>query len=324
MTDRVTLADRETRVAIMRRHVEAVAQSVIDDHDGDQIFSRYLSLSRFVHHYSVGNRMLIGWQAPDSRLVASRSAFDAIAKGQGHRGREFSSRRGKRWMQHVMVAAGAKAVWVWGPTRRTRTLVTTDADTGEETQEAMPYTAFIPVDVWAIEDLRYADDGQPMQAPDFVQPVDDEGLYHSLMAFAAAKGIAISERGLNGARGVSMVGEIGMQAGDHWSLRVAPLIHELGHELLHDVHARLEPGTRALHEHEAEAVAAVVLGYLGHPTSISAGYLRQWGASPRAIIASMDRIATAAGEIVEFIEGRGDRTVGTAALAPTAEALAVA
>jgi hypothetical protein len=192
---------------------------------------------------------------------------------------------------------------VWGPTQYRVRAKVTDPDTGEEQEELATRTGFVPCDVWAIEDIRYANDGQPMQPPDFVQTVEDRALYLSLLDFAASKNITVSEMGLHGARGVSMVGEIGLQAGDHWSVQVAPLIHELSHELLHDVHARLEPNTRAIHEREAETVAAVVLLYAGHPTSISAGYLRQWGASPRAIIASMDRIASAAGEIVGFIEG---------------------
>jgi len=303
MMMRVTLTDRDTRASLMRQHVEAVARSIVDDHDGDEVFARYLSLTRHVHRYSVGNRMLIAWQAPDSRLVASRSAFDAIAKGQGHQGREFSSRKGKRWTQHVTIAAGAKATWVWGPTQYKVKATVTDPETGEEREEMVGRTGFVPCDVWAIENVRYADTGEPVTAPDFVQPVEDESLYRSLLAFAQSKGITISEMGLHGARGVSMVGEVGLQKGDHWSLQVGPLIHELGHELMHDIHARLtEPD--GMHEHEAEAVAAVVLGYLGHPTAVSSAYLRQWGASPRDVIASMDRIASCAGEIVAFIEQR--------------------
>jgi len=303
MQTRVVLPDRETRANLMRQHVAAVAESILTDHDGDAVFQRYLSLTRHVRRYSIGNRMLMAWQARDSRLVASRSAFDAIAKGQGHGGREFVSRKGRRRVQHVMVAAGAKAVWVWGPTQYRATVQVTDPETDEDREELTTRTGFVPVDVWAIEDVRYADTGEPMEAPDFVQAVDDEVLYRSLLAFAAAEGIEVAERGLHGARGVSTVGGIGLQVGDHWSLHVAPLIHELAHEMLHDVHARLtEP--EHVHEHEAEAVAAVVLRHFGHPTSLSSAYLREWGAGPKAVLASMQRIVDAAGRVVEFVEER--------------------
>jgi len=321
MLTRVVLPDRETRAALMRQHVEAVAQSIIDDHDGDAVFQRYLSLRKHVRNYSIGNRMLMAWQAPDSRLVASRSAFGHTASEQGHAPREFTSRKGKRWTQHVTIAAGARAVWVWGPTTFKVTTTVTDAEAGEDREELTTRTGFVPVDVWAIEDMRYADDGQPLIAPDFVQAVDDEVLYRSLLAFAAAEGIAVTERGLHGARGVSTVGGIGLQSGDHWSLHVSPLIHELAHELMHDVHARLtEP--EHVHEHEAEAVAAVVLRHFGHPSSVSSAYLREWGATPKAIIASMQRIAAAAGDIAGFVEVRAGsgvaRTTGPAPVHPAA------
>lgn len=181
-------------------------------------------------------------------------------------------------------------------------------------------TGFVPVDVWPIESLRYVDDGQPMVGPDWVQAIEDEPLHESLLAFAASKNITVSEMGLHGARGVSMVGEIGLQRGDHWSAQVAPLIHELAHELLHDIHARLQPGTRSLHEHEAEA--AVVLRYAGHPTSTSAACLRQWGASPKDVIASRQRVTDAAGQIVEFVEGWKGGAEGAAVEAAPSEPIA--
>ena len=313
---RVTLTDRNGRAGLMRGHVEAVARSIVEDRSGDGVFERYLRLGRHVRDYSVRNRMLIHWQAPLSRLVAGRSALDRMAAEQGHAGREFTGRGGGRWTQHVMVAAGARAIWIWGPTRRRITVTVTDPDTGEEREGESVPTGFVPVRVWAIEDMRYADTGGAMVAPDFVRPVLDGALHRSLLAFAAARGITISERGLHGARGVSMVGEIGLQAGDHWSLHVAPLIHELAHEMLHDVHARLTEPHR-LHEAEAEAVAAVVLRHAGHPTPMSAAYLRHWGASPGDVLASMQRIAGVAGEIVGFIEERAGEAVGAAGAAPT-------
>ena len=88
------------------------------------------------------------------------------------------------------------------------------------------------------------------------------------------------------------------------AVHLESILHELAHELLHDAHSRLDPRTKALHEHEAEATAAVVLGYCGHPVSVSASYLRRWGATPADVVRSMDRIAGAAAEIVRFIEGQ--------------------
>jgi hypothetical protein len=167
-----------------------------------------------------------------------------------------------------------------------------------------------------VEDLRYADSGRTVEAPDFVPAIHNAALYHGLLAFAASKGISVTEQGLNGARGVSKLGEIGLQVGDPFYLRVAPLIHELGHELLHPLRDRLaatfgdERSSRLL-EGEAEAVAAVVLGYLGHPLGMSAAYLRHWKVEPADILGSMQRIADVAGEIVVFIGAHSESAAKT-------------
>ena len=161
----VVLRDPETRQCLMREHIEGVARSIIEDRSGDEVFARYLTLMGGVRRYSVANRCLISWQAPDSRLVASRSAFDRMAAQQGHGGRQFTSRKGRRWTQHVTIAAGAKAVWIWGPTRRTRTEVVTDPETGAEMEQVVSRIGFVPVDVWAIEDVRYVDTGGTRRGP---------------------------------------------------------------------------------------------------------------------------------------------------------------
>ena len=67
--------------------------------------------------------------------MASSSAFDRIGAQQGHGGCGFRSRRGKTWTQHVVVAKGAKAVWVWGPTRCRVTAKGSDLETGEEREQ---------------------------------------------------------------------------------------------------------------------------------------------------------------------------------------------
>ena len=307
---RVTLEDKQSRAAAMRQHVESVAQAIVSDDSGDAIFDKYLSLTRHVHRYSVRNRMLIAFQS-DSRLVASKTAFDRMAAEQGHEPRSFSSRGGKRWQQHVVIATGSKAVWIWGFCRGSRIEEVADPATGESESEIVGYTFFKPVPVFQIEDLRYADTGLPMDAHDFVQPVDDPALYDALLAFASSKGIRVREQGLNGSRGVSKVGEIGLQAGDPFSLKIAPLIHEAAHEMLHTEKDRIaaafdEGQKKRLLEGEAEAVATVVLGYLGHPIGISAAYLRNWKVEPADVLASMDRIAQAAGEIVDFLAARSE------------------
>lgn len=289
----------------MKQHVNAVAAAITGDLSGDAIFEQYLRIRNLVHRYSLGNLMLMMWQAPDSRCVASRTAFSKIAEQQGHKGKPRQSKDRKRsWEEFVWTAAGSKAVWIWGaPKPTTYTRKVRNPDTGEETEQPVTYNKFFPVDVYCVEDIRYCDTGEPFVLPTLpVNPVHDEGLFDALHAFAAAKGIEVKQEGLNGAAGVSKVGAIGLQQGDPFFLQVSPLVHELAHELLHDLHSRLDDGARRLHEGEAEATAAAVLGFLGFDVSLSAAYLRNWKVEPKDVLDSMERIAKVAGEVVDFVE----------------------
>lgn len=306
---RVTLQDRDNRETQMRQHVKTVAEAITGDLSGDAIFEQYLRIRQFVHRYSIGNLMLMHWQAPDSRCVASRTAFSKIAEEQGHEGRTRTSKAkgrkpAKSWEEFVFVAGGSKAVWIWGaPKPCTRTRKVADPETGEETEQPYTFNRFFPVDVYQVEDLRYCDTGEPFEMPTLpTNAVHDEGLFDALLAFAASKGITVEQEGLGGAAGVSKVGAIGLQKGDPFFLQVSPLVHELAHELLHDLHSRLDEGSRKLHEGEAEATAAVVLGFLGFDVSLSAAYLRNWKVEPQDVLDSMERIAKVAGEVVDFVD----------------------
>ena len=291
MTDeRVTLCNPATRAMEMRQHVESVAYSIIADHRGDEVFQRVLNSRRHVHAYSSRNRILQAWQAPDSRLVASLGAFERMATEQRA---EPVRIRGRN--QRVMIRKGARAVWIWGR------FVARRNDGASEDDEPQLAAYFQPCSNWAVEDIVYAHSGEPLQLPDFVEPVNDEQLYHRLLEFAATKRIKIEERGLHGARGMSGIGTILLQIGDPIELRVRPLIHELGHELLHGLLERTSL-PRHIREGEAEAVLAICMRHFGYDASVSAAYLRNHGTRAADVMRSADRIIRAAGEIIEFVE----------------------
>lgn len=324
MSDRVMLTDRETRVVRMKQHVLSVAGSILDDTTGDAVFESVLRLHRHVHRYSLRNTMLIRWQAPDSHLVASRTAFSRMAADLGHSPRERTSRRGRSWQEYIHVAAGSRAVWVWGDPRTiTVSRERENAETGEVAEVSATCKMFRPVDLYQVEDVRCCDDDRPLTIPSFTQPVDDEGLFAALLTFAGSRDIEVSEEGLHGAAGVSRIGAIALQTGDPIRFQVAPLAHELAHELLHGERERREL-PREVMEAEAESVAGVILNLYGHPVGLSAAYLRHWcrggDAACRAVLDSMDRIAKAAGEIADFVE----RSIGTvdADIAATERAIA--
>jgi len=329
MQDRVTLPDRETRAAMMRQHVAAVAEAVLNDTTGDAVFESVLRLHRHVHGYSLRNTMLIHWQAPDSRLVASRTAFSRMAADTGHHPRARTSGKGRSWDEHVYVVKGSRAVWIWG---RPRVMEVTrqrrDPETGEVTEEPHTYTSYPPSDVYRIEDIRCCDDDSPLTLPSFVQPIDDPDLFGPLLAFAGERGIEVTQEGLHGAAGVSRLGSIALQAGDSFALQVAPLLHELAHELLHGMRERLLL-PREVVEAEAECVCGVLLDLWGHPVGLSASYLRHWcrgrQRAHEIVLDSMDRIAGAAAEIAGFVDlSMGSDVASTTGDAPDHQAAELA
>lgn len=298
---RTLLKDKDSRVAQMKQHTETVAKAILGDLSGDAIFQQYLAIKGKVHRYSLRNRILQMWQAPDSALVASRTAFAAMAKAQGHQPVERVSVKGKTWEEYITIRGGGHAVWIWGSPRPTTYLVKVIDEQGNVSDEPRTCNRFNVVDTYCVEDVRYADTGEPFVMPSFVVEVEDLNLYEAALAFAAHKGITVEEEGLGGAAGVSKGGTIATQKGTTWQAKLPTLLHEIAHELLHPLQERSDL-TREVMEAEAEATCAVILHHFGHGIGPQAAYLRNWKASEKDVIASMDRISKAAEEVVDFIE----------------------
>lgn len=293
-SERVTLTEPATRALQMRQHVQSVAQSILTDHRADAVFERALAARRHVHGYSCRNRLLIQWQSETSRLVASLGAYERIAADQGIESTNIQGRP-----RRVMIRGGARAVWIWG--RSTRRRQFRDDVTGEEQAEVA--VSYVPVAVWQVENLEYAVGGEPFQLPDHVQAVDDARLYRGLIEFAASRGIVVEHRGLLGPRGVSSGGRISLQHGDSEAVQLPILAHEVMHELLH--HApESRHLSRSIVEAEAESGMAVLMLHFGHDAVLSPQYLRNHGVQPKDVLASMDRILRATGQVIEFIERR--------------------
>lgn len=294
---RVTLTESALRALHMRQHVQAVAESILTDHRADEAFERALLARGHVHRYSARNLLLMQWQCPGSRCVASLGAFERIAEDQGA---EPITIGGKR--RRVLIAAGARAVWIWGRSTRRRTFQ--DSVTDEQHIEVA--VSYVPVATWAVEDINVAATGQPLHLPDHVHPIDDANLYRGLMEFAGSRGITVQHRGLLGPRGISHGGRISLQQGDSEAVQLPVLVHEVVHELLH--HDReANHLTSKFAEAEAEAGMAAIMRHFGHDALLSPQYLRNHGIQPRDVLASMDRILRATGEIIGFIESWRER-----------------
>ena len=285
--------DRE----ILLGHIKETAAAIIDDTD-DTLFNRYVTLIRSVHPYSLRNKLLIAWQAPDSRLVASKTAFDTIAKEQGHDGVKFG-KPPKTWKQHIIFRKGSQHIGILR--REIYKRKVEDPETGDV--DEVSGTWYPTAQVWAAEDIVYCDTKEPFEVPDFVHEVDDVGAYEKLLTLAATEGIVVEHTnvaaGNSMTRGTSSGGTIRLQAGDPPGKLLPVLVHELAHEFMH--HNGDERPPKDMVEAEAEATCAVVLRWLGQDTRAQSGYLRQWGATPDMVLASMGRIDKCARRITEVL-----------------------
>ncbi len=274
----------------IRKEVNNIAQMIIDG--DDEMFERFTRMTKYVHKYSINNRVLILYQAPQSPMVASFSAYNDIAKEQGH---DPVSHRGRK--NYVVQRKGSSAVWILAIMFRK----VEDKETGEEKE--IPFFKSVPV--WRSEDIVYLDNSEAFETPLMESKIEDkedeEFLWNKLMDFAKSKNIEVVMRNMDvRTSGYSVGGKIVLR-----EKGVSVLIHELAHEILHKGEERKSLSHQII-EGEAEATSAVVLRHFGHEASITAGYLRSHGIKPQDIIGSIERIVQASKEIIEYIEEGGE------------------
>ena len=135
------------------------------------------------------------------------------------------------------------------------------------------------------------------EPPDWKSPEQNELLSDRLMKFAESKGIKVSVKELAGdIQGVSMGGtiQISPQAG------TKTLIHEIAHELLHQL--KDAPTDSTIRELEAESVAYVVAKHFGLDWLASPNYIALHGADSERILDHLHRIRNFAMTIINEVE----------------------
>jgi hypothetical protein len=105
----------------------------------------------------------------------------------------------------------------------------------------------------------------------------------------------------DGAEGYSLGGKIQINETLSSSERVAVIIHELGHELLHKDAEIRKNTTRQQRELEAEATSFVVLSHFGIQHG-SPFYLATYDVTSEMLTQSLATISAAARRIIELIE----------------------
>lgn len=260
----------------LRQTVLDLASAVANPAVGDETFDRYLDwVSRF-HKYSFGNIGLILSQFPAATYVAGYTTW----KQQGRQ-----------------VRGGEKGIAILVP-MRTKPITELDPQTNEE--QALPGRVYFGVGYVFDVSQTHGKDAVPNFRADLGG--NSGVLLRAGAVFAETQGIEVCLHTLFGStNGYSELGRVVLNSARPAGILAQVLLHELGHELLHDGNGR-KTLPHALIEGEAEAVAVVVLRHFGFDTACNgAAYIRSHGADSKAILDSLDRITTTARTIIDGV-----------------------
>ncbi len=225
-------------------------------------------MSRF-HKYSFHNSFLIWLHFPQATQVAGFRTWQKLGR---------------------FVKKGEKGIPILAPCSYKETV--TDED-GEE--EEIRHTYFRVVYVFDVSQT----DGEPLVEAPITASGDGNGLLPNLEQLARDKGIGVEYRALSGSHhGTSFGGRIEVDNRLDGAGKVAVIIHELAHELLHKGSRDLG---RQQKEIEAEAVSFVVCSNFGID-SAAPNYLALWGSDKEKIAESFQRVHQVVVEIIQSLE----------------------
>lgn len=273
-----------------REEVKAITEKLekgIQDLFESDNFKNYLkTLSKF-HHYSLGNTILIAMQKPDATLVAGYTSWQ------------------KNFQRHVK--KGEKGISILAPTPYKKKLEVEKVDpaTGDKAKEIQEIVvpAFKVVNVFDVSQTE----GKELPSIGVNELTGDVAHFDKVLeSLKRSCPVPIEfEEIRNGAKGYFQAAEnrIAVQKDMSQVQTVKTFIHEMAHQKLHSDDPEL---SRNAKEVEAEAVAYTVSRHFGIETSdYSFGYIAGWskGKELAELKDSLDRIRTAADELITDIEG---------------------
>lgn len=263
--------------------------------------TRYLTFFSKFHQYSPYNRMLIYLQRPDATKVASL----------------------KRWNETGRkINKDAKSIGILCPKFRNVKKDSEEFDDSHDDEKTeKKLSGWITCPVFDISDTTAVSEaGEVPASPEWhagnePSEVADE-LYGHVLQVAESMNIKVTQTAANG-------GEKGYSAGDHINLssdvegagKVATMIHEMAHELMHWRTKSLYyvgdemRGDKALLELQAESVSFVILKHYDLPATHHPTYLALWGANKEKIRKNMELITEVAHFLIKQIDimaGKGE------------------
>lgn len=284
---------RSQELAIkIENFIKQLADAVQGETTTGQV-AEYLAFSKRFRKYSFNNTLLIFIQKPNASYVAGFNAWKKMG---------------------VTVNKGAKAIYIYAPiTKKEDDIKPGDEGLDTEiTKKNVMYFRAVPV--FDISDTNAEEKGVKPQKPQWHDPntpseVADR-LFEYALEFCKDKGIKITHDDSKG-------GEMGWAMGDHINLssniagvnKLATLIHEIAHSLLHFKDSSVFFGdeytlnlTRAQAELQAESISYTVLKNYDLPVTHQATYLALWKADKDAVIKNMTIIKKVANFIIDGID----------------------
>jgi hypothetical protein len=142
--------------------------------------------------------------------------------------------------------------------------------------------------------------GEPLpEPPDWKSPEKCAELQEKLILFVQSKGIQVQIKSIGrDIQGISLGGKVILDS----KAGTKTLIHEIAHELLHQVEGVFT--NRTIRELEAESVAYVVAKHFGLDGLCSPNYNALYGATAEMIMEHLERIRNTAAEIIKALESR--------------------
>jgi hypothetical protein len=258
---RISSTDLKIRIT---EHIKELAEATDTARISEEMV-QYLDMCARFHRYSPQNVWLILMECPHATKVAGFRKWQSMGR---------------------CVRKGEKGIAILAPI-----LKKFDDDEGEEVDKLIGFKIVYVFDVTQT-------DGDPLPGPpDWKSPEKNAELTELLKDFTRSKDITIEVKDLPGEiQGASCGGKIILdpEAG------TKTLIHEIAHELLHQVKG--SPKDSIIREVEAESVAYIVAKHFGLDGLSSPNYNALHGATAEMILEHMERIRKSATEIINGIE----------------------
>lgn len=239
-----------------------------------ETLKRYLAVMSRFHRYSFGNVMLILMAREDATHVAGFHKWKELGR-------------------HVR--KGEKGIPILAPCRYKRKA----EDENDDDEEVQDIRGFKIVHVWDVSQTE----GEEL--PDFA-PIDGDPGEHlaRLEQVIRAAGVELEYQSLPlGTLGMSSGGKITVRPDLSDAETFAVLVHEHGHEVLHQQNGRKHECSKTVRETEAEAVAFVVCHAVGlDSVTRSADYIQLYRGDTETLAESLELIQRTAASILEAIQ----------------------